>query len=83
MTYSAIHKKLLVEPEELNRFATQMLYAMASIRKEMNIPLPAREDNTSLAPIDHIEKGIIDALLKIGIDLGVEWGCELDLTKYA
>lgn len=83
MTYSAIHKKLLVEPKDLSSFSTEMLCTMANIRKAMNIPLTARENDTPLAPIDHIERGIIDALLKIGVDLGVKWGCELDLTKYA
>ena len=82
MEYSAVHNKLLITPKELERFAGSIRYSMASIRKALNVPLGLRDQAGALQPIDHIEKGLLDACKDIGIDMGAVWGEELDLSKY-
>lgn len=81
MTYSAIHKALIVKPDKLQFLADSVLYSMRAYRKLTGTPLGKREGNGMLEDIDHAEKGLIDALKQAGIDLGVEWGHQIDLTE--
>jgi len=82
MKYSAIHKQLIIEQKDLERFVLGIKYAMTSIRNELNVPLCRRKEKVGLQPIDHIERGILDSCKSLGIDFGVEWGSQLDLTDY-
>lgn len=82
MEYSAIHDKFLVSQEDLRSFSREIRYAMADIRKELNVPLTPRKQDGGLERIDHIEKGILSASKAIGVDLGCEWGEKLDLSEF-
>lgn len=82
MEYSAVHNKLLVTPEELKRFSSEIRYAMADIRKALKVPLTPRKREGGLEKIDHIERNILHACKIIGVDLGSEWGDSLDLSSF-
>ena len=83
MKYSPHHNSFVISQEELQRFSQSIRYVMADIRKAMKVPLSVRKREGSLQPIDHIEKEILDGCLSIGVDFGVKWGRELDLTDTA
>ena len=82
MEYSAIHHKLLITPDEVKQFSIEIRYAMADIRKELKVPLTPRITNGGMERIDHIERAILQACKKIGVDLGAEWGDKLDLSTF-
>jgi len=47
-----------------------------------NLPLTPYERNGCLEPVDHIQKAIVDGARTMGINLGGNWGNEIDLSKY-
>lgn len=77
MKYSPIHKSLIIQQKDLQGVSDSMLFAMRRYRIITNTPLGKRENDGPLSEVDHAEKGIIDGLKSIGIDLGVSWGWEL------
>ena len=81
MKYSAIHNELIVSQKDLQSFSLQMKYVMVDIRNVLKVPLTTRKRDGGLERIDYIERGILEACKRIGVDFGVEWGSELDLSN--
>ncbi|HEV7379357.1 MAG TPA: hypothetical protein VGN64_06160 [Dyadobacter sp.] len=79
MKYSAIHKQMLISPEDLDRAVNSIKWAMGQYREAAGVPKGKREDE-GLNPIDHAERAMLNGLRDIGIDFGAEWGHQLDLT---
>ena len=80
MKYSAIHQKFIIGEDELKRASHAILYAMKRGRILANVRLGKRKHDGPLTDLDHLECGIIEIAKAIGIDLGAEWGYEIDLT---
>jgi len=82
MTYSAVHKQLILDPNRLNSSIDGILWAMRQYRKSNEIPLGKRDKSLgNLSDFDMAERQLIQSLKEIGIDFGVEWGHQLDLTS--
>lgn len=83
MEYSAVHNKLIISQDELRQASIEILYAMKKYRQSAGIPIGKREKETGmLTDFDHAERGIIDGLKSLGININAEWGNNLDLTDY-
>ncbi len=83
MKFSAVHNALIISPKELEAFANEIRYAMARTRILLKVPLTTRSrGECPLTDIDHLERSMIDACKSIGVDLGCEWGHQLDLTNF-
>lgn len=81
MRYSGIHKQIIIETEDVNRSIEGILWAMKKYRESCNIPLTKRKTpNGDLGSFDMAERELIQGLKTIGIDLGVDWGKDLDLS---
>jgi len=81
MKYHAPTKQFTVSPDALARASSSLLYAMGHIRDMAKKPRKPYKSDGALTPCDHACKGIIDAAKDLGIDLGADWGHELDLTS--
>ena len=82
MKYSAVHNSLIVKQEDLKGFQDDIRFAMANIRKAMKVTLAPRKREVGLEPIDQIERDLLSACQRLGIDMGAEWGHTLDLSKF-
>lgn len=81
MQYSAVHKSLIIEKEDIDRGMLSILWAMKKYRKVSNIPLTRRKhDSGQLSDFDLAEREMLQGLKAIGIDFGVDWGKDLDLS---
>lgn len=79
MEYSAIHNQLIISTEDVRRATIELQYTMRSIRDSLKVPRGKRPKGP-LEDIDHIERGLIMTAKQLGINLGAEWGHEIDLT---
>lgn len=80
MKYHAPTGQFTISPEALKRASFGLLYAMGHIRDMSKKPRKPYKSDGALTPCDYACKGIIDAAKDLGIDLGADWGHELDLT---
>ena len=80
MMYHAQSKSFTHDLRDLDEATLNLLYSLKHIRKLANLPLTKYKRSGQLTDADHAQKGIIDAAKAIGIDLGVNWGENLDLT---
>lgn len=81
MKYDPFKNTITITPEEAQRAAHLMIYALRNIREMAGLPLDKHERPGMLEPVDHAQRGILDAAKALGMDLGAEWGNELDLRK--
>lgn len=81
MRYNFQSKAFTISENDLHLAALNGLYAIQRIRVFAGTPLTKTERTGALSDVDHAEKAVIDALKAIGIDLGADWGHELDVTK--
>lgn len=82
MQYDPIKNRITITPEEAQRAASSLIYAIKSIRECAGLPMDKYERESGfLEPADHAMKGILDAAADLGIDLGAKWGNELDLRN--
>lgn len=79
MIYDATRDRFTVDHEKLKHAAGSFRYALRHIRKTAGLPLDRYKSDGMLTSADHAQKGIIDGAKALGIDLGADWGCELDL----
>jgi hypothetical protein len=79
MTYSPTHNAFLITQDDLKRASIELKYCIRRARQMAGVPLGKRKME-GLEDIDHLEKGIIDAARDVGIDFGVHWGAELDVS---
>lgn len=82
MKYHAPTKQFTIPRGALGHAADSLLVAIRHIRAAAGLPLTAYEmTHAQLSHADHAQKQIIDAALAVGIDLGGQWGNELDVSK--
>lgn len=81
MKYSAVHKGLVVKQSDLERLANSAIEAMRIYREVTNTPLGKRERKGPLSGIDHAERELLLGLNALGVDIGAQWGHELDLSE--
>jgi hypothetical protein len=81
MKYSALHKSIIVETDDLNRSIDGILWAMKKYRLACNVPLTKRQNKKGhLSDFDLAERELLQGLKTIGIDMGADWGKDLDLS---
>lgn len=80
MKYSPTHDAFIITKEEIKLVSMSFQYAMRQARKIAGVPMGRRLLEGGLKPIDHLEKGLIEAADTIGIDYGTRWGNEIDLS---
>ena len=80
MKYSAIHKSFLISPDELERATEDIKFAMKTVRAMQGVTLQKRASSGPLEEIDHFERSMLRLAETFGIDFGVQWGCDLDLS---
>ncbi len=80
MKYHAPTKSLTVDTKAYEDASFYFLYAMRKIRESAGLPLTAYSRDGVLQGPDHAMKGIIDGANKLGIDLGADWGNEIDVS---
>ncbi len=80
MEYSPLHDAFLISQDDLKNTAYFLKYTMGKARKLAGVGLGKRNIDGPLTELDHLEHAIIEAARRIGIEFGVQWGSELDLT---
>jgi hypothetical protein len=82
MQYNPKTKSFEITVDNLEIVYYSLIYSLKHIRKIANLPLDKyKMKEGPLSDVDHAQKGILDAALKIGIDMGAEWGNEMDLRS--
>jgi hypothetical protein len=81
MKYHAPTKQLTADIGKFELAASSFLYAIRHIRKLAGLPLTRYKQGGPLQGPDFAMKGIIDGARALGIDLGAEWGCEIDVSE--
>lgn len=79
MKYHAPTKQLTFSIDGVERAAIYFLHAIKQIRKLAKRPLEPYKLPGALRPDDHAMKFVIDGANAIGIDLGAQWGNDLDV----
>ena len=80
MNYHFPTRQLTVEADKLEIAAGSFMYALRNVRKAAGLPLTPYKRDGALTEADHAQKGILDGAKYLGIDLGADWGNELDLS---
>lgn len=80
MQYHAPTKQFTVSTKDLEYAAMFLRLAIKHIRIIDWLPLTTHKRETALTSSDHAQKLIIDAAKAIGIDLGAEWGNQLNVS---
>ena len=81
MTYNARTKRLEVRQDTLEIVSHQMIYALRCIRELAGLPMDRYKQEGPLKRADHAQKAILDMAKHLGIDLGAQWGNDLDLRE--
>jgi hypothetical protein len=79
MTYNFQAKSFTVEAKDLEFAAMSFMYAIKHIRLASGLPLDKYKNEKCLEHPDFAMKGIIDGARVLGIDLGAEFGEQLDV----
>jgi hypothetical protein len=80
MQYHEPTRSLTNTVDEIERAAIYMKCAIRNIRLASKRPLTPYEVNGSLRKDDLAMKNVLDAASAIGIDFGVNWGNEMDVS---
>lgn len=80
MQYHAPTKQFTVTNKDLEYVAICLRLAIRHIRLLSGLPLNKYKRESALTNADNAQKMIIDAAKAIGIDLGAEWGNQLDVS---
>lgn len=83
MMYNPKTKSFEISQSDLELISMELTYAMRGIRELAGLPMDKYQNtpNTGLTAADHAQKGIIDAAKHIGIDMGGDWGNQIDLRR--
>jgi hypothetical protein len=79
MQYHAPSKQFTIPAADLERAAYLLRHALRKIRQAAGLPLDRYVSKGHVSHADSAQLDIIDAARKLGIEMGAEWGCELDL----
>lgn len=81
MNYIAKSDCFSVTQENL-RFASMcFLHAIKDIRKHAGLPLSPYKKDKALEWYDYAQRSILEGAKTLGIDLGGEWGEQIDLSN--
>lgn len=80
MLFHAPTGQFTVPASNLDNASHLFRHAIRHIRELAKRPLTPYNRNGELRHEDYAMKGIIDAAKMLGIDLGADWGNELDVT---
>lgn len=80
MRYHSPTKSLTIAVPDIERASFCFLNAIKNIRKASKRPLTPYKVDAELRDDDFAMKSLLDGAKSIGIDLGAEWGNELDVT---
>ena len=81
MKFHAPTGQFTISADAMKRASMSLLYAMGHIRDLEKKPRTPYKLKGGLTPGEHACKGIIDAAKDLGIDLGADWGYQLDLSE--
>lgn len=82
MNYHAQSRQFTVSHKDIQMAADSFIYAIRNIRLAAGLPLTRyKREGGMLEDHDHAMKGIIDGAKALGIDLGAEWGEDLDVSE--
>lgn len=81
MNYNPRKKLIQITIKEADKVYTNFIYALRSIRHLAGLPLDKYEQEGPLTHVDFAQQGILQAARNLGIDMGAEWGNELDLRE--
>lgn len=80
MKYHAPTNSLTIGVQDFANASFYLLYALRKIRESAGLPITPYVRSGPLQDADHAMKGIIDAAKALSIDLGAEWGNEIDVS---
>lgn len=83
MNYNPKSKSLQLSTSDIDKAASSLLYAMKCIREMACLPLKTYKRKGPLELPDHAQKSILDAANYLGIDLGGQWGEQIDVSEDA
>ena len=83
MKYHAQSKQFTIPKDNLDSIYYSLIYAIRHIRTIAGLPMTRYKREGCLSDADHAQKGILDAAKAIGIDMGAEWGEQLDVSEEA
>lgn len=81
MNFNPRKNSLQLSPDDARQAYSLFIYSLRSIRELAGLPLDKYKQEGGLDAADHAQRGIIDGANKLGIDMGAEWGNELDLRN--
>jgi len=79
MTYNANTGSLEIPIEKLKHISGELKYTLRSIREIAGLPMGTYNRSGALTIADHSQRAIIDLARSLEINLGANWGHELDL----
>lgn len=82
MKYHAQSDQLTVSHEQLRIASSHFYYAIRKIKETAGMPLHPYKRDGCLVHHDHAMCGIISAAQALGIDLGANWGNDIDSTNH-
>lgn len=78
-TFNAQTQNLEIPLETLRRVSGELVYTLRSIREIAGKPMGKYKREGPLEPVDHAQRAVIDLAKAIGINLGADWGDQIDL----
>jgi hypothetical protein len=81
ITYNPKTKSIQIKPEDMEMAYHNFLYAIRHIRIAAGLPLDRYKHEGLLSDTDHAMRGILQGASFLGIDMGAEWGEQLDVRK--
>ena len=81
MKFIAKSRSFAITQKELEMAGYYLLDAIRNIRELAGLPMDKYPRDGMLEPADFAQRGIILAADAMGIDLGAEWGNQLDVRE--
>ncbi len=79
ITFNAQTQNLEIPLETLKRVSGELTYTLRCIREIAGKPMGKYRREGPLEPDDHAQRAVIDLAKAIGINLGADWGDQIDL----
>ena len=80
MEYHAPTKQFTVSPKDIEYTAENLLTVIRHIRQLGNRPLTKYAPEGALEEPEFAQQRVIEAAKTLGIDLGAQWGYQLDVS---
>ena len=82
MNYNPTKKVFQLSAEDADTAARWMLYAIRKVKQSAKLPLTPHKTDEAMSDADHAMYGILRASESLGLDLGAQWGRDLDSTNH-